>query len=268
MAKYSTKEEELVVEGELYRIKATCGICSKFFVRNNSPPQLIAKPQLPPYVMGEWISARCENRPLGLYLTRNFTFTKSENGMVWIAEHKFYSDPFCIVPKFTVTASGTYSLGQSNQGIADSTEIDFSIEEASLSIYNRFMMHQMQSTQSCGTDLWRIGVPQQLSYSNGCLRLGLIIPSIQYDVMKVDIDYQGNFLLFLGQADTENLPRAPHERPTAFQPPLVKCGDVVGVTSTFGMGMIFSMDSSGSVSGNSVIIPTLYLCLSTMLLRR
>ncbi|RZB77457.1 APCDD1-like, partial [Asbolus verrucosus] len=124
-----TKEENITVHKHQFLVKTSNAIPTNLITNIKTPPHLIEKPHLPPYIWGEWTSTRCEIRPLDVYLLRHFSF---------------YENDF------------------------------------------------------------------------------------RYDIVKVEMDYKGSWLLFLGQADTNNLPTTANERPTAFQLPLVKCGEVVG----------------------------------------
>lgn len=220
------KEDEVVkMAGQTYHVRNTCTICSNLYsASDKSPPHLLVKPHLPPYIWGEWTSVRCEMRPMGLYLTRKFSFYSDDS--VWVGEHKFYEDPFCTVPKFVITAAGHFSLTSGSTIVSGATNIDFKIERASLTLYSKRMVHEMRMFNSCGKSNWESGVPQELSSTNGCLQMGIIIPSVQHEIVKVEMNYEGSCLLYLGQADTDNMPRMSNERPTAFQEPLVKCGDV------------------------------------------
>ncbi|KAK4876860.1 hypothetical protein RN001_009366 [Aquatica leii] len=219
----TSKGEKEYVKGRKYLVHYTCNICSNLGTSDRVPPHLIEKARLPPYIWGEWVSQRCEVRPMGLYLTRQFSFYGDDN--VWVGEHRFYVDPFCTLLKFVVTASGTFQLDNKIHILKEASNIDFRIEKATLTIYDQHMIYYMPWS-NCGKQMWKVGVSQELADTNGCQQLGIIIPSVQYDVVKVEMSYQGYWLLFLGQADTENMPvDSPSERPTAFQVPLVRCGD-------------------------------------------
>lgn len=47
---------------------------------DKSPPHLHARPRLPVYPMGDWISSSCETRPIGTFLMRRMKFTDHQNG--------------------------------------------------------------------------------------------------------------------------------------------------------------------------------------------
>ncbi|XP_017772834.1 PREDICTED: protein APCDD1-like, partial [Nicrophorus vespilloides] len=211
------------VNSKNYTIKNNCNICANLFSSSKTPPHLFEKPHLPPFIWGEWTSTRCEIRPMGLYLTRKFNFFISNSE--WVADHKFYDDPFCTIPKFVASVSGHFSLSAKNTVIPASTNIDLILENASLIIHSRRMVREMNLLKTCGPYNWKLGQAQDLSSTRGCAQLGILVPSVHYDIVKVEINYEGNCLLYLGQFDTDNMPTTNADRPSAFQEPLVKCGE-------------------------------------------
>lgn len=217
------KEETAVsVNRHSYIIKYNNVMPMSIFSNGKVPPHLIAKPHLPPYIWGEWTSTRCETRPMALFLTRRFSFYSEDS--TWIGEHKFYADPYCKIPKFIVTAAGRFTLGEENKALRGTTNINFHIERASLTVLDRRMIYDMKLEGMCGSEKWVVNVPQELSTTNGCAPLGISLPSILTDIVKLEVDYRGSFLLFLGQVHTDSLQTESTERPSAFQLPLVKCG--------------------------------------------
>ncbi|KAL3275704.1 hypothetical protein HHI36_020453 [Cryptolaemus montrouzieri] len=217
--------ELVTINRRVYSIRNANVLMSNIFTNSKTPPHLLVKAPLPPYIWGEWTSVRCEIRPMGLYLTRLFYFYSEDS--TWIGEHKFYSDPFCTIPKFVVTAAGFFqTIGPSYQ-LGGSYDIDFHIEKASMTILDQRMTQDFHLPGVCGLDEWEVNVPKELSSTNGCLPLGIILPSVQMDIMKIEMSFKGALLLYLGQTDTDNMPDiAKNERPTAFQLPLVKCGEI------------------------------------------
>ncbi|KDR20294.1 Protein APCDD1, partial [Zootermopsis nevadensis] len=201
-----------------------CHICYEVSrCTERSPPHLLAKPRLPAYLAGEWVSARCETRPLGLFLTRRLRFHVGER--TWRGEYRFYSDPACSVPTFTAAASGRYSRSPTTSSkVEGGTEFDFRVEHASLTILDRGMAENLQGDSRCVPGgVWKVGVPRDLTPSRGCAPLGIIVPSTEYELVRVEMDAQGNQLLLMGQPDTDNRKRGPRDRPTAYQLPLIHC---------------------------------------------
>lgn len=219
------KDETVVyVNRHAYNVKNSNTIPINIFSNSKTPPHLIEKPELPPYIWGEWTSTRCEIRPMGLYLTRRFSFYSED--LTWIGDHKFYSDPFCKIPKFIVTAAGHFVLEGSNKELRGTKNINFHIERASLSVLDRKMIYDMRLPNVCGHGEWEVNVPKELSSTKGCGPLGITLPSIMMDIIKLEMDYKGSVLLFLGQVETDSMHTISTERPSAFQLPLVKCGEV------------------------------------------
>lgn len=217
------KEETTVsINRHSYVIKYPNVMPMSVFSNGKTPPHLIAKPHLPPYIWGEWASTRCETRPMALFLTRRFSFYSEDS--TWIGEHKFFADPNCKIPKFIVTAAGRFTLGDENKELRGTTNINFHIERASLTVLDRRMIYDMKLPGLCGTGEWTVHVPKELSTTNGCAPLGITLPSVLTDIVKLEVDYRGSFLLFLGQVHTDSLQTESTERPSAFQLPLVKCG--------------------------------------------
>ncbi|KAF7264180.1 hypothetical protein GWI33_000497 [Rhynchophorus ferrugineus] len=213
-----------------FLVKSSQLIPHNLFNNARTPPHLIEKPHLPPYIWGEWTSTRCESRPMGLHLTRTFSFYPEDQ--TWIGEHRFYSDPFCRIPKFTVTAAGRFSLGEQNSEVKGANDVDFSLERASMTVIDKKIIYDMRPSKLCGLDDWEVDVPKELSTNGGCPQLGIVLPSVQRDILKLEMDYKGACLLFLGQVDTDIVYKSYSSesdgktRPSSYQLPLVKCGDV------------------------------------------
>lgn len=125
-----------------------------------------------------------------------------------------------------MTAAGHFTLNGPNQHLKGTTNIDFEIERASLTVLDQKMIYDMRLPGLCGQDEWEVNVPKELSSTNGCMQLGITLPSKQFDIVKMEMDYKGSCLLFMGQIETDSLHVSSNERPTAFQLPLVKCGEV------------------------------------------
>lgn len=225
LVKLLKEPSQLFVNRRTYNVKPTKVVPQMIFSFRSSPPQLLEKPHLPPYIWGDWVSSRCETRPRGnLYLYRKFSFNSDDSS--WIGEHYFHSDPFCKIPKFTATASGHFILQTVNKDNRGFSEIDFQIEETLLTVFEPQMIEFLGGTATnCGMGTWEINVTKELSQTGGCHQLGIVLPSVQRDVVKVEMDYTGSCLMFLGQVDTDFSmdSNGDRERPTAFQLPLSKC---------------------------------------------
>ncbi|KAK3908429.1 Protein APCDD1 [Frankliniella fusca] len=215
-----------------------CDVCHAVSrASERSPPILHARPRLPPYLGGDWVSSRCETRPLGLFLKRRLRVRAAGTGaaaaadswMSWQGEYEFYSDPFCTTPTFTATEAGRYAVGGPSTQVLGALQADFRVERAALTVLDAGMAASLRADPRCGGGLglglaeWQVGVPRDLTATHGCAPLGLVVPAVRYELVRVDMDSWGQSLLYLGQPDTENRRGGPAERPTAYQPPLVRC---------------------------------------------
>ncbi|KAJ8924891.1 hypothetical protein NQ315_001048 [Exocentrus adspersus] len=250
------KDEVVYINRHAYLIKSLNNVPMNIFTNGKAPPHLIEKPHLPPYIWGEWTSTRCEVRPMGLFLTRRFVFYSEDS--TWTADHKFYSDPFCKIPKFQVTASGRFALQGPNKELKASTDIDFYIEQASLNVFEQKMINDMRLPGLCGEGEWEVDVAKDLAPTKGCPQLGIALPSQLNDIVKVEMDYKGSILLFLGQVETDSLHTTSTERPTAFQLPLIKCGEVSnysqGLQDILTSGMYHSSSCRFRLNGFVVVL--------------
>ncbi|XP_060535417.1 protein APCDD1-like [Cylas formicarius] len=253
LVKQVKEPSTIFVNRHSYLVRNTQAIPVNMFSNSMTPPHLIEKPHLPPYIWGDWTSTRCESRPMNLYLTRRFSFYSEDD--TWIGEHKFYSDPFCKIPKFTVTAAGHYKLVGGNREIKGTSDIDFHRERASLTVLDQRMIDEMRLPELCGDDEWQVDVPKEMASNGGCIQLGMMLPSTQRDIVKLEMDYRGAWLLYLGQVDTDNLQSAQeeHQRPSAFQLPLVKCGETPGFS--LGLREILSDAVNFNTGGDRKVTP-------------
>lgn len=217
-----SKGENITIDDYQLIIKNSVTV-SNSLIKSKIPPHLMEKPHLPPMIWGEWTSTRCEIRPMDVYLLRRFVFNEKDSS--WVGEHKFFADPFCTYSKFIITASGHFEFSPSVSPMLGVTNIDFKIERATITALDLSVVADMRLQNFCGIGVYIIGQPKELGPTNGCMCLGLVIPSEQLDIVKIEMDYEGAMLLFLGQVDTDNKTLNEDERPTAFQLPMVKCGE-------------------------------------------
>ncbi|XP_067124231.1 protein APCDD1-like [Centruroides vittatus] len=187
-----------------------------------SPPQLPARPRLPVYLNGEWISTRCEIRPLGMFLTRQLQFNRDN----WKGSYQYYADPNCATPTFLLEAEGKFVEIQPSNKFAGATEYNFNVYRGFLTLQKDSFVAGVNrhSGNLCGrSGSWEANVTQDVTSTGGCLNLGIRIPSLEYNVVRIDIDHHGNSLLYLGKLDTDFRPTSPSRRPTSYQLPLVQC---------------------------------------------
>lgn len=126
-----------------------CHVCHAVArASERSPPHLHARPRLPPYLGGDWVSGRCETRPLGLFLRRRLRVRAQD--ATWQGEYEFYSDPFCTAPTFTATEAGRYVVGGPSTQVLGALQADFRVERAALTVQDPGMVPSLQSDPRCG----------------------------------------------------------------------------------------------------------------------
>lgn len=203
-----------------------CAIC-RVVARSSekSPPHLPAKARLPVFLSGEWISTRCEVRPLGMFLKRRLRFSQNR-GRKWAGEFKYFSDSSCSIKTITTHASGRFSNGRDSARVQGGTDLEFRIDSAALAIHDYSLINALNSVHDCGTKKWEIDEIQDVTSTGGCEALGINVPIIERELLKIEMDSNGNSLLFVGQTDTEQgieTNSGDSVRPTAYQLPLMQC---------------------------------------------
>lgn len=190
---------------------------------STSPPVLLANYNSDPPpsgISGQWISLRCEVRPYGLFLRRTFIFGGSnhDKNNHWQAQHSYYRDQNCNGPMFTLAAKGTYHPGQPSEAVADATEYDFHIDEAYVTPEDNQFANNLNGILGCGSrGKWHVGTVGNLTGYGGCRELGIVVPSVELDIIRFGREDPDVLFLYLGET-TQNEGRA-----TSFQPPLVRC---------------------------------------------
>ena len=59
--------------------------------------------------------------------------------------------------------------------------------------------------------MFQVGKTRDVTPWHGCAALGIIVPSTEYEVARVEISPSGTPMLLLGQADTDNARRGPQD---------------------------------------------------------
>ncbi|XP_014253823.1 protein APCDD1-like [Cimex lectularius] len=204
---------------------AECEVCLQIERSSNrAPPILTAPPRLHPFMSGEWVSTRCETRPMGLFLRRRLRVS----GRTWHAEFRFFSDPKCLTATLVAAAEGRYTpakiAGGGNARVPGAVDFDFMVERGFLTLHDKALVDSLQKDKKCGPPgAWQINVKRDLTPSKGCAPLGIVIPTTEYELVRLEVDLSGNTLLFLGHSDRGSKKGGVKKRPTAFQPPLLQC---------------------------------------------
>lgn len=213
----------------MLQISSTCGVCDRlanadaFF-----PPELRHRHGTMMSLSGEWVSQRCEARPHGMFLTRRLIFPEKSHR--WEGHYVFFHDPLCRDKTFTLYAQGNYAPGSASGVISGAHDYDFKVNRVKITPNDRKTtdLFNGYSGDGCGKPKsWKVNVEQDVTHTNGCETLGIRLPYIEYDLMKMEYKHW-KYHLFIGQRPTDGKPiKSPERRPTSFQAPLVKCEPMV-----------------------------------------
>ncbi|XP_073968584.1 protein APCDD1-like isoform X2 [Rhodnius prolixus] len=217
-----TRGKGTIFQDPLVRVNQTaeCEICSKVYSSTlGGPAVLRPRKALPLHLTGEWVSTRCEVRPMGLFLRRRFRVS----GRSWHAEFRFFSDPTCVTPSLLAAAEGKYALAEKSTGrVPGAVDFNFDLERAFLTLFEKGLVESLQNDGNCGPPgVWQVGVARDLTPAGGCPALGIVVPTTEYELVRLEPDQYGNVLLLLGQSEERKV--GLKERPTSFQPPLLQC---------------------------------------------
>ena len=135
-------------------------------------------------------------------------------------------DPFCTKGSFSIHATGTYITGSNSPVIRGAKEFDFRMNSLKITPRNMDTVNTLNAygKHKCGKpNSWKMNQIQDVTNTGGCVTLGITLPNIEYDILK--IEREGNFVqLFVGERPTESLKKTSNNiRPTSFQVPLTKC---------------------------------------------
>lgn len=165
-----------------------CHVCHLVAKSNDkSPPHLHARPRLPVYPMGEWVSSSCETRSIGTFLMRRMKFIDHQNGKNNIFNFKdhfdlnrqiiyfkglngkyvgagappptfqalfhYFADPICSNATLTVLASGHYSPGTDSDRVQGATEFDFFVQSVVITVHDEFTARNLNGLKVYYTDL-------------------------------------------------------------------------------------------------------------------
>lgn len=217
-------EHKVLAHGKYYKIKNTCSICSTSQkINKNSPHLAIESKLLANFIEGDWISIKCEIWSMGFYVTRSFSFYNMLL-LSWREEQKFYLDPFCAVPKFSLVTSGDYDLTQKNIAKQEiEKHVDLYLVDAWLTIFDRKMSEEMSKSNACNKGTWEVDISYSLKDNFDCPELNFTIPTTQYGIAKLDTNDEGSALLYLGFIHSKRPLNNKEHRPTSYQDPLIKC---------------------------------------------
>ena len=140
-------------------------------------------------------------RARSLFLTRHLTL-RSDNG--WGAEFHYFSRPDCSSPQFSVRVSGQYVRAGRSERVPGAANIDFLLTKAAVRPQSQQILSQLNSS-TCGLqELWELDDYQDVTAQGGCSELGLTVPSLSLEIIKVELSNNANLKLFLGQPRLAN----------------------------------------------------------------
>ncbi|XP_065208044.1 protein APCDD1-like [Planococcus citri] len=205
-----------------------CYVCNVISKKTNMhTPVLTARPTLPLYFNGQWISQTCEPRSKGLHTIRSYRFNQYDS--TWELETKYYNNYACSSLLMIHTTLGHYIQGGASETVSGATEIAFRIEKSYLTIVDQTILNEIETDPECGVAYyWKLNVRKEIPSKQGCPSIGLANPALRYDIIKLDLDYyhgSGNgstYILLLGDEGSMDT-RNKFARPTAFEYPVMQC---------------------------------------------
>ena len=159
-----------------------------------------------------------------MFLTRRLFF--SDDKRSWRGYYYHYSDALCRDPQFTIHAKGTYQKGRPSSEVQYAHKFNFRVTDVAItpdaeSVADS-LNRPMQPGSHCGKEQWERGKEQDVTPTGGCSMLGITVPYVEYELVKVE-KHRHHLRLYLGQRPTVDTVSSPNTRPTSFQPPLVHC---------------------------------------------
>ncbi|XP_012941717.1 protein APCDD1 [Aplysia californica] len=206
-----------------------CGVCARIASSGPlSPPRLSSHTGTLLSLQGEWVSTRCESRQYGMFLTRWLGFLP--DGVSWQGQYDYYHDSLCHKPSFSLDAKGSYAGGTSSHLVQGAKDFSFRVTRLKVTPHDSATADSMNhySGKGCGrAHEWKVGQEQDVTWTGGCVTLGIRLPNMERDIMKMEMVHR-KLLLYVGQRLVDKKPGTgyQHERPTAFQEPMVKCDQV------------------------------------------
>lgn len=195
------------------------------------------------YIDGDWISTRCESYEHGMYAHRRMTFSIAAE--TWQLRQRYYNDPLCKHASFTLLAEGHYSVIDTDSfenadTLSGAQRLSYKIERVRVVPESRATVHNLRRAQNCGPSRnWRQGRAVDISPYGGCAPLGILVPAVTKDIVKVVVDesvrrdrateVEGKRWLFTG--DYAAVEYSGRDYPTSYQSPLVKCAEMTVVVS-------------------------------------
>ncbi|XP_014670877.1 PREDICTED: protein APCDD1-like [Priapulus caudatus] len=229
------------------------------------PPVLVAAPVLSVQLEGTWVSGMCETQPHGMFVMRRMTFVR--DGSTWRARYHFYADADCRRQSYSVAAAGSYAFRAASRAIRGGERYDLLVADVKVTPHDATAVVNMNGEvgDDCATDgSWRLDVEQDVTSTRGCATLGIAVPHVQADLVRLLPDDAGGTRLYVGRQPSDGRFR-PTYRPTSFQLPLVQCKETPQTTRWSGKR---TSDGVGSTSADHGLVAisallTCYVLLAT-----
>lgn len=160
----------------------------------------------------------------GMYGYRLMSF-KEGRSRRWKLRQRYFNDPLCKHPSFTLLAKGHYSTGPSFRSLSSTQKILYKIQRVKLVPESLNFVRNIKLARQCGPSSgWRKGRTVDVTTFGGCVDLGISVPSITRDIVKVSFDETSRkLLLYTGDYTTVEFGGQPY--PTCFQSSLIKCDE-------------------------------------------
>lgn len=204
---------------------ALCGVCNRISSSDElDPPRLGVHQGTLLSLDGEWVSTRCESRQFGQFLTRWLHFLS--DGQSWEGHYDYYHDALCRQPAFTLRAKGSYAGGHESDVIKGSKAYSFKTTRLKVTPHSVVTVNTLNTYlgKHCGqAGQWTRGREQDVTRTDGCVTLGIRLPSLEQDLMRMEAAHR-KLLLYVSRRSSDHPVRPYHvPPPAAFQPPLAKC---------------------------------------------
>lgn len=188
------------------------------------PPVLQKVTVLPVQLEGTWVSRMCETQPLGMFLMRQVAFV--QEGSTWRCYYHFFTDANCKSPSYSIYASGDYVFLEEYPPIRGAERYHLLVTDLKITPQDPTTVTNLNGDvgNDCAMDgSWRLGVEQDVTSTNGCATLGISIPYVQADLIRMlPSETKEGSLLFMGKQPSDGRFRSTY-RPTSFQEPLFQC---------------------------------------------
>lgn len=217
-----------------------CRTCEKVKESNQLSPPIIrpAKksfkleqlehPEFPLYQLdGNWLSTECESHSNGMFVHRQMTF--AVHTLTWELRQRHYNDPMCRHPSYTLEAHGEFSQMDPFLPLPDTWKVLYKTTRVQLVPESRLTARNLRHATDCGpSHQWRKGKTVDVTSYGGCLPLGIQVPAVTKDILKLSDD-DSNPVLYTG--DTAE---SASNFPTFFRAPMRKCEEMTVVVSLEG----------------------------------